>query len=48
VRLAGAALINTVLNPEVPCTNLTPEAAIAVINSLAVISADIQGDGVPE
>ncbi|WP_204141725.1 hypothetical protein [Halomicronema sp. CCY15110] len=48
VRLAGAALINTALNPEVPCTNLTTAEAIAVINSLAVISEDIQGDGVPE
>ncbi|WP_163685960.1 hypothetical protein [Leptolyngbya iicbica] len=48
VRLSGAALINSTLSPEVPCTNLAPEAAIAVINSLAVISDDIQGDGVPE
>ena len=48
VRLSGAALINNTLNLDVPCTNLAPEEAIAVINSLAVISSDIQGDGVPE
>ncbi len=48
VRLSGAALINNTLTPEMPCTNLTTEDAIAVINSLAVISTDIQGDGVPE
>ncbi|NEQ42055.1 MAG: hypothetical protein F6K00_00250 [Leptolyngbya sp. SIOISBB] len=48
VRLAGAALINNSLVPAVPCTNLAVEEAVAIIDSLAVISEDIQGDGAVE
>lgn len=45
VRLAGAELINNTLTPAVPCTDIALEAAIPIIDSLAVISDEIQGDG---
>lgn len=48
VRLAGAALINNVLAPEVPCTNVTEEEAVTIIDSFAVITEDIQGDDTAE
>lgn len=48
VRLAGAALINNSLAPPVPCTNVAVEEAVAIIDSLAIISEDIQGDGATE
>ncbi|MEM1310224.1 MAG: hypothetical protein AAGF98_12185 [Cyanobacteria bacterium P01_H01_bin.153] len=44
-RLAGAALINATLAPETPCTNLTIEDAVTIIDSLAIITDEIQGDG---
>lgn len=47
VRFAGAALINNTLTPPMSCRNIEVEAAIAIIDSLAVISDEIQGDGVP-
>lgn len=47
-RLAGAALINNTLSPPVPCTDLTVEEAVAIVESLAVISDEIQGDKAPE
>ena len=47
VRLAGAALINNTLTPSVACTDITVEAAVSIIDSLAVIADEIQGDGVP-
>jgi len=47
VRLAEAALINNTLTPSVACTDITVEAAVSIIDSLAVIADEIQGDGVP-
>lgn len=46
VRFAGAALINSTLQPSAPCQNVTVEEAIAIINSLAVITEGFFGDGV--
>lgn len=45
VRLAGAELINNTLAPAVPCTDIAIEEAVPIIDSLAVISDEIQGDG---
>jgi len=47
VRLAGTELINNTLTPEVVCTDIAVEEAVAIIDSLAVISDEIQGDGLP-
>ncbi|MEM6836217.1 MAG: hypothetical protein AAF609_05120 [Cyanobacteria bacterium P01_C01_bin.120] len=46
-RLAGAALINEMLTPAAPCTNLPVADAVAIIDSLAVITDEIQGDDSP-
>jgi len=48
VRLAGAALINNTLAPTVPCSNVAVDEAVVIIDSLAVITDEIQGDGVVE
>ncbi|MGF1459592.1 MAG: hypothetical protein ACFBSG_11255 [Leptolyngbyaceae cyanobacterium] len=47
VRFAGAALIETMLSPNSPCQNVTVEEAIAIIDSIAVIDAQISGDDSP-
>jgi hypothetical protein len=42
-RIAGATYINKVLSPNRPCTDVTPEEALRVVESLALISDDIKG-----
>ena len=44
-RLAGAAYINETQTPSAPCQDLTPEAAVTIIDSLTEVTDDITGDG---
>ncbi|MEL7316957.1 MAG: hypothetical protein AAFN08_18765 [Cyanobacteria bacterium J06559_3] len=44
-RLAGAAYINDALTPARPCQDITPEEAVEVVESLALVTDDIGGDG---
>ncbi|NER84354.1 MAG: hypothetical protein F6K42_33445 [Leptolyngbya sp. SIO1D8] len=44
-RLAGAAYINDTLSPVNPCQDLTPEEAVQIIESFALITEEIVGDG---
>ncbi len=44
-RLAGAAYINDALAPERPCQDITPEEAVEVVESLALITDELIGDG---
>ena len=44
-RFAGAAYINNAWDGLSPCQNIEVDEAVTVIESLALISDDIQGDG---
>lgn len=46
-RLAGAALINAVLNPSPLCQEISVEEAVNILESLALITDEITGDGPP-
>lgn len=43
-RLAGAAYINGTLTPDRLCKDITPEEAVPIIESFAVITDEITGD----
>ncbi len=43
-RLAGADYINTVLTPPRACVDVTPEEALQLVESFAVVTDDITGD----
>lgn len=44
-RLAGAAYINNTFSLEQPCQDITPEEAVQIVESLALITDEIFGDG---
>ncbi|MEO1210274.1 MAG: hypothetical protein AAFX78_12100 [Cyanobacteria bacterium J06638_20] len=44
-RLAGAAHINNRLTPDMPCQDVTVEEAIELVESFALITEEIVGDG---
>ena len=44
-RLAGATYINERLAPSRPCQDITPEEAVQIVESLALITDEITGDG---
>ncbi|MBE7382400.1 MAG: hypothetical protein F6J95_013445 [Leptolyngbya sp. SIO1E4] len=44
-RLAGATYINDALAPIDPCQDLTPEEAVQVVESFALLTDEIGGDG---
>ena len=46
-RFAGAAYINNALAVTAPCENISVDEAVTVIESLALISPEIQGDSAP-
>ena len=43
-RLVGAAYTNNVLSPPQPCQDITPDVAVAILESSALITDEIQGD----
>ena len=44
-RLAGANYINARLAPSRPCQDITPEEAVQIIESFALLTDEITGDG---
>ncbi|MEM0980454.1 MAG: hypothetical protein AAGH78_09280 [Cyanobacteria bacterium P01_H01_bin.58] len=44
-RLAGAAYINNRLTPDLPCQDVTVEEAVELVESFALITEEIVGDG---
>lgn len=44
-RLAGAAYINNRLTPDSPCQDISPEEAVDIVESSAVMTDEIVGDG---
>ncbi len=44
-RIAGAAYINSQLDVSTPCQDIEPEEAVTLIESLALMTDDITGDG---
>ena len=44
-RLTGAAYANQLLDPTPACQDITPEEAVAIVESSALVSEEIQGDG---
>lgn len=44
-RIAGASYINTTRSLPQPCQDVTPEEAVQLAESMAVLTQDISGDG---
>lgn len=44
-RLAGATYINSRLTPDLPCQDITVEEAVQLVESFALITDEIVGDG---